>query len=172
MIKSRPNPFDDLYRGLSHLLPDVELQTRKADDPDGFQFLNLFVDDFEVSVEWKHDLGFGISSGYGSVPFEAPDEWYTDERAALHRIASLVFDRRSTQSGAASLSEIRRERGITQESLSEQLGVRQAAYSKLERRRDVKISSLRQVVEAMGGRLVIQAVFADAAGTREITFDH
>ncbi len=56
--------------------------------------------------------------------------------------------------------------------MSEQLGVRQAAYSKLERRRDVKISSLRQVVEAMGGRLVIQAVFADAAGTREITFDN
>ncbi len=59
---------------------------------------------------------------------------------------------------------------MSQEALSEQLSVKQATYSKLERRKDVKVSSLRQVIEAMGGKLLIQAVFADTRDVREITF--
>jgi hypothetical protein len=53
--------------------------------------------------------------------------------------------------------------------LSEQLNVKQATYSKLERRADVKVSSLREVIEAMGGKLLIQAVFPDSGEVREIT---
>ncbi len=60
------SPVDRLYRRLGDLFPTAELQVRKADDPEGFQFLNVFIDDFEVSVEWRRDLGFGISSGFAS----------------------------------------------------------------------------------------------------------
>jgi len=81
-----------------------------------------------------------------------------------------VLDRKSTKPAGSTLPEIRHERGMSQETLSETLKVRQATYSKLERRGDVKVSSLKRVIEAMGGRLRIQAVFPDTQEVRDLTF--
>lgn len=169
------SPVDQLSQDLKTQFPDAEIETRKTDDPNGFQFLNLFVGEFEVGVEWKKEHGFGISSfrndsSSSEGVFDSPNEWYETEQAAFHRVASLVFDQRSTRPRQAKISEIRHERGISQEELSEQLKVKQATYSKLERREDVKVSSLRRVIEAMGGKLLIQAVFRDTKDVREITF--
>jgi transcriptional regulator with XRE-family HTH domain len=63
---------------------------------------------------------------------------------------------------AMELNDLRRARRITQEELAERLGTRQSNVSKLERRTDVRISTLRDVIEAMGGELQIVAHFADA----------
>jgi len=169
------SPVDQLSHDLKQQFPDAGIEVRKTEDPNGFQFVNLVVGDFEVGVEWKPNLGFGISSFREDASptdgvFEAPSEWYETERAAFHRVASLVFDQRSTKPRQAKISEIRHERGISQDELSEQLNVKQATYSKLERREDVRVSSLRRVIEAMGGKLVIQAVFRDTGDVREITF--
>lgn len=169
------SPVDQLSHDLKQQFPDAEIEVRKADDPNGFQFVTLFVGDFEVGVEWKKEHGFGISSFRDDASstdglFDVPSEWYDTERAAFHRVASLVFDQRSTKPRQAKIAEIRHERGISQEELSEQLSVKQATYSKLERREDVRVSSLRRVIEAMGGRLIIQAVFQDTKDVREITF--
>jgi DNA-binding XRE family transcriptional regulator len=169
------SPVDQLSCDLKNQFPDAEIEIRKTDDPNGYQFLNLFVADFQVGVEWHKEHGFGISS-FRDDPssrdgmFDAPNEWYATEPAAYHRVASLVFDQRSTRPRPANISELRHERGMSQETLSEQLNVKQATYSKLERRKDVKVSSLRQVIEAMGGKLLIQAVFPDSGEVREITF--
>ena len=57
------------------------------------------------------------------------------------------------------LDELREARALTQEQLAETLGVRQATVSKMERRTDMYLSSLRKIIEAMGGELEIQAVF-------------
>lgn len=59
------------------------------------------------------------------------------------------------------LDELREARKLTQERLAEILGVKQAAVSKMERRADMYISTLMAVVEAMGGRLLIEAVFPE-----------
>jgi Helix-turn-helix domain len=45
--------------------------------------------------------------------------------------------------------------------LSTILGVKQSAISKLERRADMYVSTLRQFIEAMGGQLEIRAVFPE-----------
>ena len=57
------------------------------------------------------------------------------------------------------LQELRRARRTTQTKLAKALKVNQAAVSKLERRTDMYISTLRSYVEAMGGRLDIIARF-------------
>jgi len=62
---------------------------------------------------------------------------------------------------AFELNELRKARRLTQEELARRLGTRQANVSKLERRSDVRVSTLREVVEAMGGELRITAHFAD-----------
>jgi hypothetical protein len=58
---------------------------------------------------------------------------------------------------------IRAARALTQEHLSTLLGIQQSAVSKLERRADMYVSTLRHFIEAMGGQLEIRAVFPDGA---------
>jgi transcriptional regulator with XRE-family HTH domain len=56
------------------------------------------------------------------------------------------------------LDELRTALDLTQEQLAEVLHVRQAAVSKVERRSDMFISTLRKIIEAMGGELEIRAI--------------
>ena len=56
------------------------------------------------------------------------------------------------------LDELREAMRLTQEALAESLDINQAAVSKMERRSDMYVSTLRKIVEAMGGRLEIIAV--------------
>ena len=51
------------------------------------------------------------------------------------------------------LSPLRRELGLTQVELAERRGMSQSDLSKLERRRDVRLSTLRAHVKALGGLL-------------------
>lgn len=59
------------------------------------------------------------------------------------------------------LLELRRARELSQEQLAEMLHIKQASVSKLERRTDMYIRTLRSYIEAMGGELEISAVFPE-----------
>jgi DNA-binding transcriptional regulator YiaG len=59
------------------------------------------------------------------------------------------------------LSQLRKARGLTQEAMAELLGVSQAEVSKMERRTELYVGTLRKFVEAMNGELVLAARFAD-----------
>jgi len=59
------------------------------------------------------------------------------------------------------LQELRRARGLSQEALAATLHVGQASISKLERRTDMYISTLRSHIRAMGGDLEIVARFPE-----------
>jgi len=59
------------------------------------------------------------------------------------------------------LQELRRARALTQATLAETLNCGQDEVSKLERRADMLVSTLRRYVEAMGGSLEIVATFPD-----------
>lgn len=61
------------------------------------------------------------------------------------------------------LKELRQARHLTQEALARVLRSNQALVSKLERRTDMYVSSLRSYIEAMGGELEIVARFPDGA---------
>jgi len=59
------------------------------------------------------------------------------------------------------LDELREARELTQNQLAQSLNVSQGAISKVERRTDMYISTLRSYVRAVGGDLQIRAVFPD-----------
>jgi transcriptional regulator with XRE-family HTH domain len=59
------------------------------------------------------------------------------------------------------LTELRRARGATQAAVAQTLDVSQANVSRLEHEEDVYLSTLRSFVGALGGRLEVNAVFAD-----------
>jgi len=59
------------------------------------------------------------------------------------------------------LQELRRARQITQVRMAKALGISQDGISKLEKRSDLLLSTLRKTVEAMGGSLSLVAEFPD-----------
>lgn len=61
------------------------------------------------------------------------------------------------------LEQLRSACNLTQTNMAHLLGVNQSAVSKIERRTDMYLSTLRSYVEAMGGSLEIQAVFPNGS---------
>lgn len=83
--------------------------------------------------------------------------------------AAMSRDRQAKARAAADealatlpLAELRKARDFTQAQLAEELDVPQGGVSKLERRVDMYVSTLRRYIEAMGGELNIIAHFPDA----------
>ena len=59
------------------------------------------------------------------------------------------------------LHELRQAKELSQDTLAKTLHINQAAISKMERRTDMYISTLRNYIRAMGGELEIIATFPD-----------
>lgn len=59
------------------------------------------------------------------------------------------------------LQEIRKTRHLSQQDLAKILKVNQAALSKMEKQADMRVSTLRKLLSAMGGNLKIVAEFPD-----------
>lgn len=75
-------------------------------------------------------------------------------RKIAARAAALIAEERSLQ-------ELRQAHKLTQKRMAEVLGIGQDSVSRLEQRSDLLISTLRNYVEAMGGRLSLVAEFPD-----------
>ena len=59
------------------------------------------------------------------------------------------------------LQELRQARKLTQVRMAKTLGISQDGVSRLEKRSDLLLSTLRKTVEAMGGNLSLVAEFPD-----------
>ena len=59
------------------------------------------------------------------------------------------------------LRELRKARKLTQVRMAKQLGITQDSVSRLKKRSDLLLSTLRKTVEAMGGNLSLVAEFPD-----------
>jgi transcriptional regulator with XRE-family HTH domain len=72
-----------------------------------------------------------------------------------------IEERLQRSLAAMPLEELRRSQEMSQLEVAGILGVNQGEVSKIEHRADVRISTLADYVEALGGRLEIRAVFRD-----------
>jgi transcriptional regulator with XRE-family HTH domain len=61
------------------------------------------------------------------------------------------------------LQELRRARKLTQVSVAKALGITHGSVSRLEKRNDILLSTLRKTVQVMGGNLSLVAEFPDRA---------
>jgi transcriptional regulator with XRE-family HTH domain len=64
------------------------------------------------------------------------------------------------------LKKLREAQEITQEELADQLGITQASVSRLEKRSDMLISTLNEVITKLGGELVVTAKFRNMVPVR------
>ncbi len=83
---------------------------------------------------------------------------------AAERLAKL----RQETLAEIGLYELRRAQDLSQTDLAERLQITQAAVSKFENSDDVRLSTLRQYIEALGGHLEISARFDDRVVAIEI----
>ena len=65
------------------------------------------------------------------------------------------------------LHQLRQALKLSQEEVAEELGITQAAVSRLEHRPDLFVSTLRRFIEAMGGELEIRVRFPTGTVTLE-----
>jgi len=63
--------------------------------------------------------------------------------------------------GIMTLYQLREARNLTQVSLAKVLQVNQGAVSRMEKRTDMYVSTLRNFIQAMGGQLQVKAVFPE-----------
>lgn len=69
--------------------------------------------------------------------------------------------RRETRVPLRTLSELRRQSGLSQQDIAEELGVSQTSVSKIERQDDPQVSTLMRYLDALGAKLELHAVFPD-----------
>jgi hypothetical protein len=85
---------------------------------------------------------------------EIKHKFSTEEHVQLQHEASAELER-------IGFGKLRQARHQTQVALSERLDIPQTAVSRLERRTDLLLSTMRGYVEALGGRLELRAIFPD-----------
>jgi hypothetical protein len=69
----------------------------------------------------------------------------------------------AAQLAVMDLAELRGERALTQTEMAERLSIAQSNVYRLDLRGDMLVSTLREVVHAMGGELRISATFPDGS---------
>jgi transcriptional regulator with XRE-family HTH domain len=63
--------------------------------------------------------------------------------------------------GVMTLNQLREARSLTQVNLAKVLNVNQGAVSRMEKRTDMYVSTLRNFIQALGGQLQVKAVFPE-----------
>jgi DNA-binding XRE family transcriptional regulator len=118
-----------------------------------------------LTIEFRPELGFGLSSTPSEGFGEGPDEFLEEATRLVERIARLFRTRNRTEPVRVRLpQELREKRGnISQVDIAGRLGIRQPTVSKIERREDLNMSTLRRYIEALGGELHVSARFEDGS---------
>lgn len=154
------NPIEQLQVRIQDALPKATATLRRRPRrADAMWWLDASLSGHDVTIQWSSKRGFGVSAsllsdGYGEGPEEVFESEKLDDVSA--RVLELLSSADHTLPPVAVvLQELRARLGMTQEQLAEKLGVQQAAISRLERREEMTLGSLRRYVDALGAELEI-----------------
>ena len=81
------------------------------------------------------------------------NEFSEEELQTLHKEQELLLMEYDL------ISELRKDRDLTQKELAEIMEIRQSAISKIENQEDVLVQTLERYIKALGGQLEITATF-------------
>jgi len=76
-------------------------------------------------------------------------------------VEAEIARRVKEDAGVMTLYQLREAKQLTQVSLANVLQVNQGAVSRMEKRTDMYVSTLRSYIQAMGGQLQVKAIFPD-----------
>jgi DNA-binding transcriptional regulator YiaG len=154
------NDLEQLRDRLANRFPNASLAIDAPDVDTATWFLDAELQGHLVVVQWRVDRGFGISTPARDDFGAKPHELYESLEAAYDRVVELLLSQTRTIPGL-SLPRIRESRGLSQTDIAQRLRINQGAVSRLERRGDMLVGTLRNLISAMGGRLKLIAEFPD-----------
>lgn len=156
------NDLEQLRERLANRFSDASLAIDSPDADTGTWFLDARLQGHLVVVQWRADRGFGISTPTRDDFGSKPHELYDCADAAYERARALLLSQTPTRPPArATLPELREGRKLSQAELAKRLSINQGACSRMERRSDMLIGTLRNAITAMGGDLYLVARFPD-----------
>lgn len=102
-----------------------------------------------------------MTKTYRPIPTDEVTAAFSPQRRARvdARAAELIAEEYA-------LRDLRRAEHVTQEQVAERLGGRQVYVSRLEKRADMKLSTLRDYVRAIGGELQLMVTFPEGRTVR------
>lgn len=154
------NDLECLKERLAARFPTACISIDRPDVESAGWFLDATLQGHLVVVEWRADRGFGVSTPSEDDFGVKPDEVYETAEAAYDRVVQLLLSQTRTIPGL-SLPKIRESRGLSQTEIAQRLQINQGAVSRLERRGDMLVGTLRNLISAMGGELKLLAEFPD-----------
>lgn len=179
-MSNLPSVIESFLEQVTILRPDLPAaDLDPADDDAGPWFIDFDLTGLYgqtgasvLTVEWRPQQGFGIFTGDRALFGERPTEVHRHPEFAARRIAQLlstvhkVGDNADAQSAApvlqsAWLRELRELHDLSQMEMAARMDVQQAAISRLERRAELKLTSVANYVKALGGTLRIHAHFEE-----------
>jgi transcriptional regulator with XRE-family HTH domain len=87
---------------------------------------------------------------------------WRDIRGSFSPEVEAEIERRIKEAtGVMTLYQLREARQLTQVNLAKVLQVNQGAVSRMEKRTDMYVSTLRSYIQAMGGQLQVKAIFPE-----------
>lgn len=156
------NDLEHLRKRLEQRFPTAHFEVKKPRTQTGSWWLDLTLDGYELTIEWRPGKGFGLSTPAEGDFGLGPDEVYRDVASAFDRAKALLLSQTATIPPAhLTLPQLREDCKLSQVELAQRLQINQGAVSRLERRRDMRIQTLRRLVSAMGGELELLARFPD-----------
>jgi Helix-turn-helix domain len=156
------NDMERLRGRLQARFPDASYSLDRPETETGSWFLDVASNGYELVAEWRPGRGFGLSTPADDDFGQGPDEVFADVEAAYERATALLLSRTPTRPPVrATLPELREARRLSQAELANRLSINQGACSRMERRSDMLIGTLRNVVAALGGELHLVARFPD-----------
>jgi len=88
-------------------------------------------------------------------------KWSDVRREHSPEVEERIRQRVKEAAGVMTLCQLREARNLTQVNLAKILRINQGAVSKMEKRTDMYLSTMRSYIQAMGGDLSIKAVFPE-----------
>lgn len=156
------NEVERLRDLLQKRFPDGSYKLLKPRVETGGWFLDVDLQAYSLTIEWRPGRGFGLSTPTEGDAFLGPDEVYEDAGAAYERAKALLLSQTPTRPQVrTTLPELRATRRVSQAELASRLSINQGACSRMERRSDMLVGTLRNVVTALGGELYLVARFPD-----------
>jgi hypothetical protein len=160
MTTKRKTEAELLAEMLAKFAPTATIEVTKPSGRGSVWWVEATFDGHLVSAEWEPGSSFGIRTpsedDYGTAPSETFKPW----KEALARMLTLLITGEKAQPRREMLlRELRESREVPQEELAKSLDVSQAHVSQTERRGDLRLSTLRGYIEALGGELVVSAKF-------------
>lgn len=154
------NGLEQLEERLRARFPGASLTLDRPELETGTWWLDVTVEGHLVAIQWRADRGFGVTTPTRDDFGTKPDELYECLDAAYDRVVELLLSQTRTIPGLT-LPRLRELRGLSQTDVAQRLQINQGAVSRLERRGDMLVGTLRNLISAMGGQLKLIAEFPD-----------